>query len=236
MQDNISSTSRQHSTEPFPPQTIWVLGAGYFGALGAQRLSRRYPDASFLVIDTEEEKLREIHETYTLPFHVEDALVFLEKNPPADEVWIIPAIPVHAAFLLIRNRLNHLTTETRVLPVPDEADLQVPNPYRIPPGSTLYASFATFRCPDACNEPDEICTYTKEPRPGNLFERLAQVRIPSFHTVVIRSHQLAPGVGGYTGAQLGAALEEILKQPGNYLIATACRCHGVIDALSWQDG
>jgi hypothetical protein len=53
---------------------------------------------------------------------------------------------------------------------------------------------------------------------------------------VIRSWQLAPGVGGYRVAQLRASLERIERQPTKYLIATSCRCHAVIDALIFQGG
>jgi hypothetical protein len=26
----------------------------------------------------------------------------------------------------------------------------------------------------------------------------------------------------------------VAEQPGSYLIATSCRCHGVVDALQWK--
>lgn len=232
MQNNISESSRQLSTKSFSYKNIRILGAGHFGALAVKRLSRRYPDASFLVVDAREEKLETIRETYGFSTQVEDAVSFLVKNPFSDDTWIVPAVPIHVVFLWIMNQLECLG-QVSFLPVPEEVDSQVPNPYRIPSG-TLYASFATFKCPDACNEPDEICTYTKQPRPGNLFERLAQIDVPEFRVTVVRSLQLAPGVGGYTGAHLRAALKGIEKEQGKHLIATACRCHGVIDALDWK--
>jgi hypothetical protein len=115
-------------------------------------------------------------------------------------------------------------------------ETQIPNPYLAPSGS-LCASFATFICPDTCNEPDDICTHTKGPRPGNLFDELARIQAPNFDVLVIRSWQLAPGVGGYTGASVGKVRERIEQsEEGRYLIATSCRCHGVIDALGWKRG
>jgi hypothetical protein len=217
---------------PLPPQKIRILGAGRFGRLAAERLLRRYPDASFLVVDSREEKLREVQSKCNLPVRNEDAVASLEKDPVSDDAWIIPAVPVHVAFLWLLDELRR-TGECIAMPVPDTVDAQVPNPYRVPDG-TVYASFATFICPDACSEPDEICTHTGAPRPGNLFEALSRIDIPNFHVAVVRSHQLAPGVGGYTGGHIKAVLNAILKAEGNYLIATSCRCHGVINALNWR--
>jgi hypothetical protein len=101
------------------------------------------------------------------------------------------------------------------------------------PSGTLYASYATFRCPDACNEPDELCTHTRQPRPGNLFEHLAGLHVTGYAVEVLRSWQLAPGVGGYQGAQLWKLLERVQQSRGRFLIATSCRCHAVIDVLSF---
>jgi hypothetical protein len=232
MKNNTEESSRQPLTEWIHPEKMWILGAGRFGTIAAQRLSRRYPRASFLVVDTMEEKLAEVHEKLELPIHMEDAVSFLGNHPPSDDVWVISAVPVHVAFLWLLSRLNHFG-KAYSIPVPNEVDPQVPNPYRVPLG-TVYTSFATFQCPDTCNEPDEICTYTKKPRLGNLFERLTQISVSEVRVVVVRSWQLAPGVGGYTGGQLKNALEEIQEDSGTYLVATSCRCHGVIDGLRWQ--
>jgi hypothetical protein len=51
--------------------------------------------------------------------------------------------------------------------------------------------------------------------------------------VVVRSWQLAPGVGGYPAKYLEERLHEVSRRAGTYLVATSCRCHGVIDLLSW---
>jgi len=122
----------------------------------------------------------------------------------------------------------------RRLPVPFEVDGQIPNPCRTPAG-TVYASYATFLCPDFCNEPDELCTYTRKPRPGRLHETLARIAVKGCEVEVIRSVQLAPGVGGYPARSLRTVLEKIQRRGfGAFLIATSCLCHGVIDALDWK--
>lgn len=226
-------SSKSSFPGPFPPEKIWILGAGRFGFIAAQRLSRRLPQSDFLVIELREDRLAKIHRDLGLPIHVEDSLSFICKKPVADDIWIVPAIPVHVAFQWMLHELNKIGKASS-LPVPEAVDPQVPNPYRMPNG-TLYASFATFICPDSCNEPDDICTYTKQPRPGNLFEHLARIRLPDFNVAVIRSWQLAPGVGGYPAGYLREIFtQQVARQPGNHLIATSCRCHGVIDALHWS--
>ncbi|MFW6011335.1 MAG: hypothetical protein ACOC8Q_02385, partial [Desulfosalsimonas sp.] len=59
-----------------------------------------------------------------------------------------------------------------------------------------------------------------------------KIKIPGFEMLVLRSRQLAPGVGGYRPDQLFALHEKLTETSGNYLIATSCRCHGVVTAVS----
>jgi hypothetical protein len=219
------------SSEPPPPQKMYILGAGKFGQLAAERLSKRYPQASLLVIDSRMEKLDSIRDDFSLPTRQEDAISFITANDIPDDVWIIPAVPVHVGFQWILYGLKRIG-EADMIPVPDIVDHQVPNPYRVPTG-TVYTSFATFICPDACNEPDEICTYTRKARAENLFDRLSRIEVPGFDVMVLRSRQLAPGVGGYPAGYLKTNLELITRREGSYIIATSCRCHGVIDSLRW---
>ena len=72
---------------------------------------------------------------------------------------------------------------------------------------------------------------TGEKRKRNMFEVLGDIAVELFQPLVIRSHQLAPGIGGYRPAHLHAALDELKKATGPFLISTACRCHGVITGL-----
>lgn len=227
------SSSESSFMAAYPPRKIWILGAGHFGYIAAQRLSRRLPESHFLVVELREDRLQRVHEELGLPTHVEDCLEFLCGRPLPDDVWVVPAVPVHVAFRWILHQLSAIG-EVQPLPVPEAADAQVPNPYRMSTG-TLYASYATWICPDACNEPDDVCTHTGEPRPGDLFEHLSRIQIPGFQVTVFRSRQLAPGVGGYPGGYLKDVLaRQVAEQPGSYLIATSCRCHGVVDALQWK--
>ena len=124
---------------------------------------------------------------------------------------MVPSVPVHVAFEWVLNELGRPGTSRR-LPVPEEVGSQVPNPLRAPSGA-LYASFATFVCPDYCSEPDEICTHTGKERPGNLYDFLGGVDVPGFDVLVLRSWQLAPGVGGYPGRSLRNSLPRSAQSP-----------------------
>jgi hypothetical protein len=67
-----------------------------------------------------------------------------------------------------------------------------------------------------------------------LFELIQNIKVPGYKTLVIRSHQLAPGVGGYQLSTLWRLLEVVKSSEKNILVATACRCHGVINALRFD--
>ncbi len=216
----------------FPPEEMFILGAGRFGYIAAKRLSRLHPEARFTVVDDEEEQLDRIHKDFGLPVCVHEAASFLGIADVDERAWIIPAVPIHLAFEWLKDKLNG-KGRSHSIPVPLAVDGQIPNPLRTP-GGTVYSSFATFQCPDGCNEPDAICTQTGKPRQGELFERLTQIEVPGFEVVVIRSFQLAPGVGGYPMSRLMEALSGIVQKTGSYLIGTSCRCHGVIDCLELE--
>ena len=218
--------------EIFPPRRIRVLGAGRFGRLAAERLKHRFPDALLSVTDRDAARLSQISGELGVTGEVAECISSISRAEPDDDLWLVPSVPVHVAFEWVLNELNR-SGNSRRLPVPEEVDSKVPNPIRVPSG-TVYASFATWVCPDYCSEPDEICTHTGKKRAGNLYEVLSGVRVPGFEVFVLRSWQLAPGVGGYPGRSLRELAAGVGAKPGACLIATSCRCHAVINALEWS--
>ena len=94
--------------------------------------------------------------------------------------------------------------------------------------STLPISLLAENCP----EPDGICTYTGKPRPYLLFEKMARLRFEDYRSIVVRSHQLSPGVGGFKPAALLGALDAVKSAAGPILLTTACSCHGVMNACN----
>lgn len=210
---------------------VWILGAGRFGRLAAERLLRDGKTQAVMV-DASAQRLREIPKKEGLLRVRGDVFVFLSNQYLTDDQWIIPAVPVHVAYGWILMELGKRGFVRRI-PVPQEVDAQVPHPVRSPSG-TLYASHADFRCPDDCPEPEDFCTITKKPRPEKLYQILQKLSIADCRTVVVQSRQLAPGVGGYTGAQLKEAVAAIACLPGSYVVGTSCSCHAVIDAVQWD--
>ncbi|HYA41360.1 MAG TPA: hypothetical protein VEF34_08660 [Syntrophobacteraceae bacterium] len=217
----------------FPPRRIKVLGAGRFGRLAAERLKLRFPDALVSVTDRCAARVDDIIRDLAIAGEVQDFIRSIGRIDAADDLWLIPAVPVHVGFEWVVSELEKVA-KVRTISVPQEVDSKVPNPLRGPAG-TLYASFATFICPDYCSEPEEICTFTGKGRLGNLYDIFGEVPAPGFDVAVLRSWQLAPGVGGYPARGLRELFAGIVLKPGRYLIATSCRCHGVMDGLEWED-
>jgi hypothetical protein len=112
-------------------------------------------------------------------------------------------------------------------PSPHDLVTALPNPINAETGQ-LYISIADFICPENCPEPDQICTYTNKPRALILHKFLKSIQLKDLKSVVIRSHQLVPGVGGYKPQALYEALKEIETAQMPVLLSTACSCHAVI--------
>jgi len=211
-------------------QNFWVIGGGKFG-LKAARVLRKADSSNHLKIVEKRNAVCRMLNRMGFETVCTDGIRYLERNlvDPHYPDWIIPAIPVHVAYEWIRAKLSAGRTLLRI-PVPAALTHKLPNPT---PGQAgqFYTSIADFKCPDNCPEPAEICTHTGKPRPVILHEFLKSIRHNDFKSIVIRSHQLAPGVGGYKPEELFSALQQIKTVQAPILFSTACSCHGVMDAF-----
>ena len=210
--------------------TYWIIGGGQFGLYAAQKIKSQEPDAAILIVDENSKVCRQIDK---LGFETlcDEGIQYLAQNLTNEDYpdWIIPAIPLHVAFEWIQGKLT-AEYETEIIPVSDELESQLPHPIRGDKGQ-LYVSNADFVCPDDCSEPEEICTYTGEPRPRILNSFLEKIHYQNFRSVVICSRQLSPGVGGFTPKALFQGLEIIKTEAKPVILSTACYCHGVIHAF-----
>jgi TrkA-N domain len=207
-----------------------IIGCGHFGSRAARRLLEKNPHSKITVVDRDEKPLGRVLD---LPVErvVADGLVHLDRflmdGPFAD--YIIPAVPCHLAVESILSQLKPLGAKRTTIPL-----LQgLPHPSTGKTGD-LYTSHADFLCPDDCPEPSRHCTVTRKKRSKPLFELLTDLKGP-FDSRVIRSHQLGLGIGGFQPEELIDLTGRIKKRMGSnclFLISTACRCHGVISALS----
>lgn len=214
-----------------------ILGAGKFGRLALERLARLDAQARFLVVDRSPAALAAAKDLGPPQGQwVEaEAAAFLADNLGSRAAWdwLIPMIPEHVAFSWLRR--SHLTApDWEVREVPEELASLAAVVIRGREGE-LYLSRAAHLCPDDCSGPRE-CPVTGEARDPSLFEELAGVEAPGFQVAVIPSRQLAPGVGGYPPERLTALTREVAGFKGKLLIATACRCHGVVHALERRAG
>jgi hypothetical protein len=208
-----------------------ILGAGKFGRLALARLARQEGAAAFVVVDHRPEALAAARGLGVpgVEWVAAEAVAFLAANlrgkPPWD--WLIPMAPVHVAVAwLLAGPLKGWET----VPVPEELGRLAQVCFRGPEGQ-LYLSRAAHLCPDDCSEPDSVCPVSGEPREAALFAELAAVNLPDWFTAVIPSRQLAPGVGGYPPGDLLALAQDLAERRGQVLIATACRCHGVVHGI-----
>ena len=212
-------------------RAYWILGAGRFGRLAVERLLARREPPHLVVVDQNPDKLLLLADRPVERVN-EDVLGFLRANLEEGPDWIVPAVPIHVAFAWLSAELAGIG-RLETLPAPHAVDAQIPNPWRDGKGG-LYTSVATFRCPDNCSEPRDRCTVTGLRRSDDLFTLLARIRVPGYVPLVVRSHQLAAGVGGYRPSALRRLVRGVEAARGSVLVATACRCHGVIHALRFH--
>ena len=209
---------------------ICILGAGKFGQKAAQTLSADFPDGQIDLVDRKP-STQDLSGHNQVRSQKADAVHYLYgrlKNHNKPD-WIVPAAPVHVAFEWIRMVLA-VDRVIQKVPVPKLLQDQLPC-LPTPEISRVYLSLADFRCPDDCCEPAQFCTHTGRARPYDLFRKLSEIRLENFVSVVVRSHQLAPGVGGYRPQDLFNALDQVQTARSPVLLSTACRCHGVLDAF-----
>lgn len=211
---------------------FWIIGSGKFGRKAARELGRAGPPDRITIVDHNKEACRQVSMPGCRTVCM-DGIAYLDRYLTGADYpdWIVPAIPVHVAYEWIRLRLSPKNA-LRAIPVPAGLGRKLPNPIKGKAGQ-LYISIADFKCPENCPEPPEICTYTGKPRPMILYEFLKTIRHKDFESIVIRGHQLAPGVGGYQPRALFDALREIENTRVPVLLSTACSCHGVMHALNF---
>ena len=216
--------------EPF--MVYWIIGYGRVGRRALARLQRKSPGAFFTVVDPRLSGPPEMMNN--VRWYRQDGAAFLTGHHlemTADpSPWIVPALPLHLAFEWIVARIRE-TGSVSTIPVPTDLVAQLPNAV-VGLAGQAYVSNADFICPVNCSEPDDNCPATSQARPCDLYASLGDLRIEDWRSVVVRSHQLAPGVGGYRGCQLEEALRAIQTRPGKVLLSTASKCHGVVHALT----
>lgn len=205
-----------------------VLGAGYFGKKSVSALRKRRKPV--IVVDRDPLALALWDRDDDVSAICADGIEYLRQSVDLSAFeWIIPAIPLHVAFSWLQAWLNDKGIDCRKIPVPQ--GLNVPHSFYAENG-TLYASFAGHLCPEDCPEPPGYCSLTGEERQLPLYRVLENLSVHGFSVYVIQSHQLAPGVGGFSSCQLEHLAEKVAAHRTPGLCISSCGCHAVIDAFA----
>lgn len=204
---------------------VLVVGGGRFGCLALRRLAGRVRG---MVEPRPTPALLSLVQEHGIHLLREDGAQALDQalNGPQPPVWVVPALPRHLVVEWLRLALP----EARRLDLPPEVLPDLPSVIA-GEGGQAYLSLADFLCPEDCPEPPGYCTLTGLPREQPLYQILAGLSAPGLKTAVVRSHQLAPGVGGCQAADLLELRDQMQRRGGRWLLGTACCCHGVLGAL-----
>jgi hypothetical protein len=210
---------------------VFIVGFGKVGRAILPLIKRRWNKDRVWVVEHDPTAFFRSERPYGLPV-LTDGPQFLARyqDEIADEDWIIPALPSHLAWQWLRLNLKRDGTPRSLRP---SLQLGEGLPFQMISGSGLLVSFADFVCPDHCPAPLRFCYKTRRKRPLPLWQWLEgrPVRRGTFQ--VIESRQLAPGMGGYPFGELRRALIRARQAGPPFFIATACRCHGVVNGLTW---
>ena len=227
---DMPAHSDPYFAQPLPDDAVLIVGAGHFGQRAVRMLSGRSKTPVY-VVDKDRSHLSSVSDAVVEAI-VDDGVRFLADNfsrlSPSN--MIVPAVPVHLAFEWLTTYLSDAFRVKRI-GVPEGIRASLPHTWLVEDGSLL-VSYADFRCPDDCPEPAGYCTVTGEKRGKPLFQLLREIQVMNFAVHIIRSRQLAPGLGGYRVDILREMVTKIVSQKGeNWIIGTACKCHGTLSAM-----
>ena len=214
--------------------SIIIIGGGHFGSRALNILSCSHEGyGSIILIEKDRGRIQGIREQGIILLEYDGIrfiIDYIDSMNPGN--IIVPAIPEHLALewllVYLREKQGVIFEKIRI---PNSIKAQLPYTWD---GSeeSLLVSYADFRCPDDCPEPEDHCTVTGERRDLSLFELLSSITIDGYGTHIIRSHQLAPGVGGYKAGELLRLFDRVMQEKVNkWMIGTACRCHGILTCI-----
>ncbi len=207
---------------------FWIIGGGRFGRIAVERIRQCVKEAEIILVDSEPVPLTFENLSVVQGDGIEWVHRMLKRKMEVD--LIVPALPVHLVVEWLKLQLKG-KNELQPVPFKEMWLEMLPHPFKGKEGQ-VYVSHADFLCPDSCREPKNYCTHTGKPRPRSLFRLLEEVSIEGVEPVVVRSHQLLPGVGGIYPFDLLGVGEKISQCTNQtFMIGTACRCHGVVDFL-----
>jgi hypothetical protein len=203
--------------------TFVIAGLGKFGCLALERLQRSFPHSRIIVLEQDGEKSACKFSPPVSIIEGDAASLLQDATLFHAEDIIIPMVPFNlaASYVLAKH------ASTREIAIPEEMLDLLPNPMVVNE-SNIVCSRADFVCPDDCPEA-ELCTVTGKPREP-LYDALRRLESTGYNILVLKSSQILPGVGGYRLGDLHRLAHLVDK--GRFLIATSCKCHGILTAIT----
>jgi hypothetical protein len=203
--------------------TFVIAGLGKFGRLALERLQHSFPHSRIIVLEQDGEKSACKFSPQVSIIEGDAVSLLLDAPLFSAEDLIIPMVPFNlAASYVLAKHAN-----TREIAIPEEMLHLLPNPMVVNE-SNIVCSRADFVCPDDCPE-GELCTVTGKPREP-LYDALGRLELPGYNIQVQKSSQILPGVGGYRLGDLHRLAHLVDK--GRFVIATSCKCHGNLTAIT----
>lgn len=214
---------------------VFIVGFGKFGKLALTHGGPRWGKARIWIIDSRPEAFKDLNVIPSSGIKVlADGPRFLTlfQNWIGDEDLIIPALPIHLAWNWL---LLNLINPKRHRSIKPPKSLGAGLPFNQISRNGLFLSYADFLCPENCPAPLHYCFKTKEKRAVPLWKLLAEKKGLKGSLGVIESRQMAPGLGGFAFKELRRIRDLARRVDPPFFVATACRCHGVIHGLTWEN-
>lgn len=195
-----------------------IVGGGKFGLKAVEFLLAKKRD--FLVLDPRDDcEVAKLFRDRFVKAEAEDLQKFVEELKPE---WIFPTAPVHVVAEAIKHRFKPWSEKVNEI----LAGLPMKVVVSVGRGSVVVSYNRDEVCVENCSSP-EICPVTKVKRPCPMFEL---IKFACNEAKVLVSHQLAPGIGAIKGEEFLAVIREAEKAE-KIVVATACKCHGVVTAF-----
>jgi len=213
-----------------------IIGGGKYGCYAIEYLQQK--KKSFVVVDTDPNCLAvkqfklQASENITAEgeFFVHGdllkALELIEKLKPE---YVFPTAPVHIAADLAKIKF-------KLAPWSEALNAILP---KLPEVVVLYGGrgklIVSFNrdhdCIEKCTMPT-ICPSSQIKKPCTMTELM---RFASPEAFILISYSMAPGMGALKGSEL-LEFFNWAKTKENFIVATTCDCHGVLNAYQKQRG
>ncbi len=221
-------------------ERIHIIGCGKFGYRALEYYAQKRDSQTLVLVDSDNDNLisgQKFLASANTPFStssldaVDYLVALLEDSEALRNDWIIPTVPLHLAFAVLRRVSHRQRLPWTTLPL-------LPNLFT-GERDEIYSSLADFLCPSDCPQPRTHCFHTGKKRDPSLLKLLARLDYRQsgeqgvkLSSLILPSTQIGPGLGGFPLRRLQRIISFVNDRcPGPLLFSTACRCHGVTNIL-----